>query len=42
MTGFAKNGLIVGVRNCNYSQFSSVKSSFVDFLFSSNIKNMML
>ena len=37
-TGFAKNGLIAGVRNCNYSPFSLAKSIFVDFLFSSKIK----
>ena len=42
MTGFAKTGLIAGIRNYSYSPFSSAKYIFVDFLFSSKIKNMML
>ena len=42
MTGFAKTGLIAGICNCSYSLFSSEKSVFVDFLFSSKIQNMTL
>ena len=42
VTGLSKTGLISGVRNCSYSAFSSAKSSFVDFLFSSKIQNMTL
>ena len=42
VTGFAKTRLIAGVRNSSYSPFSSTKQNFVDFLFSSKIKNMML
>ena len=42
VTGFAKTGLIAGVRNYSYSPFSSAKSIFVDFLFSSKMKNMVL
>ena len=34
MTGFAKTGLIAGVRNCSYSPFWSAKSIFFDFIFS--------
>ena len=37
-----KNRLIAGERNCGYSPFLSAVSSFVDFLFSSNMKNMTL
>ena len=40
MTGFSKTGLIASVHNCSYSPFSSAKSLFVDFLFSSKIQNM--
>ena len=42
VTRFAKTGLIAGVCNCSYSPFSSAKYIFVDFLFSSKIKNMTL
>ena len=42
VTGFAKTGLIAGVRNCSYSPFSSAKSNFSDFIFSSQIQNMTL
>ena len=42
VTGFAKTSLIAGIRNYSYSPFSSAKSIFFDFLFSSKIKNMML
>ena len=42
VTRFAKTGLIAGIRNYSYSPFSSAKYIFVDFLFSSKIKNMML
>ena len=42
MTGFAKICLIAGERNCGYSPFLLAKSIFVDFLFSSNMKNMTL
>ena len=42
MTRFAKTGLIAGERNCSYRPFLSAKSIFVDFLFSSKIKNMTL
>ena len=42
VTGFAKTSLIAGIRNCSYSPFSSAKLFFVDFLFSSKIKNMAL
>ena len=42
VTGFAKTGLIAGVRNCSYSPFSSAKVNFCRFLFSSKIKNMTL
>ena len=38
VTGFAKTGLIAGVRNYSYSPFSSAKLFFVDFLYSSKIK----
>ena len=41
VTGFAKTGLIAGVRNYSYSPFSSAKYIFVDFFFSSKIKNIM-
>ena len=36
-----KNGLIAGESNCSYSLFSTAKSIFVNFLFSSN-KNITL
>ena len=42
MTGFRKTHLIAGVRNSSYSLFLPAKSIFVDFLFSSKIKNMTL
>ena len=42
MTGFGKTRLIAGVRNSSYSPFSPAKYFFVDFLFSSKMKNMML
>ena len=34
VTGFAKTGLIAGVRNCSYNPFWSAKSIFFDFIFS--------
>ena len=42
VTGFAKTGLITGIRNCSYSSFLSAKSIFVDFLLNSKIQNMTL
>ena len=42
VTGFGKTRLIAGVRNSSYSPFSRAKLIFVDFLFSSKIKNMTL
>ena len=42
VTGFGKTRLIAGVRNSSYSPFSPAKLIFVDFLFSSKIKNMTL
>ena len=42
VTGFGKTRLIAGVRNLSYSPFSPAKSIFVDFLFSSKIKNTTL
>ena len=40
VTQIAKICLIAGERNCSYRPFLSSKSSFVNFLFSSKIKNM--
>ena len=42
VTRFAKIRLIASERNCGYSPFLLSKSIRVDFLFSSNKKNMSL